>query len=333
MEQMRRGDGYEIGRGLQESKDLRAVMGELLLELDSYPERVTIDPQSVGSNFGEGRSSYKQTTTGFELDNPLKCVLDLPGRPVNEAYMYANIIWTFTGSDDASMIGFYNPRAAKFANDDGVVECAWGPKLFREGEGFPGQVGHVVEILRKDPDSRRGAIDLISMEELVEDRVDISCAMGTQYGLRTMESGTRHLDTITIMRSQSVIGIMPYDLPLMVSLQSMIAAELEVELGTYIHYAFSMHMYTDEYDRLKASGWPEQPAIVRTLPPAPTYRAMRPLFDLENKIRQAALADEVPSLAVPESVAYIDDESEPLFCRRALQAVLGYADTRLSKKN
>ena len=55
----------------------------------------------------------------------------------------------------------------------------------------------------------------------------------------------------TYMRSQSLTGLLGYDLFLFTFLQQILALELSVNLGTYTHMIGSLHAYEDEIDHLR----------------------------------------------------------------------------------
>lgn len=245
---------------------------------------VVTDSASVGSNFGKGRSASREIRPyGFRLNDPLTCILDWPARPVNETYLYANIVWTLRGADDVASIAYYNDRASAFSADGSFMESAWGPKIFGDLGAGKSQFTAAVERLRVDPGSRRAAIDLMTASELVENRLDVSCAFAIHFFVR----GGR-LEALTTMRSQSAIGVMPYDIPLMVAVQAVAAAELRLPLGQYVHYANSMHIYEDELDRVMSAAL--EPPRTKSLAAPGSLASLQPLFEAEKTLRELALA-------------------------------------------
>lgn len=56
------------------------------------------------------------------------------------------------------------------------------------------------------------------------------------------------------MRSQSLVGVFPYDAFLFTMIQEAMALELSVGMGRYIHISDSLHIYDNEIERAKAIG-------------------------------------------------------------------------------
>ena len=68
--------------------------------------------------------------------------------------------------------------------------------------------------------------------------VDAACASSLELLIRD-----GRLDAIVCMRSNDAIWGLPYDVFLFTFLQEMMAIELKVELGSYYHFAGSLHLY------------------------------------------------------------------------------------------
>lgn len=58
------------------------------------------------------------------------------------------------------------------------------------------------------------------------------------------------------MRSQSLVGVFPYDAFLFTMIQEAMALELEleVEMGRYIHISDSLHIYDNEIEKAQTIG-------------------------------------------------------------------------------
>jgi hypothetical protein len=75
---------------------------------------------------------------------------------------------------------------------------------------------------------------------------NMPCAIG--FGLRIISN---RLVLQTVMRSQSLYGVFPYDVFLFTTLQELIANELGLELGWYEHFMLSAHVYQHELKAVK----------------------------------------------------------------------------------
>jgi thymidylate synthase len=87
------------------------------------------------------------------------------------------------------------------------------------------------------------------------------------------------------MRSQSTIGVLPYDVFLFASLQCIAAAELGVGPGDYIHVSGSLHAYEDELELLTLAA--NDAFSCRRLSSLPALATMTELTILESQLRMA----------------------------------------------
>ncbi|GAA0486887.1 hypothetical protein Ade02nite_10790 [Paractinoplanes deccanensis] len=214
---------------------MTAVAGDLL-EADRVAG--VSDARSVGSSYGTAVRPFREILAyTFSLEDPRRVLIDRPARPIHVPYLLANILWTVAGSDAVDEIGYWNPRAMNFSDDGACIRSAPGPRLFGAVEQF----AMARRRLTSDPSTRRAIMLLVDPADLTADTKDIPCIASLQFFLR----GGR-LSAIGTMRSQSAIMVMPYDIPLLTSLQCLMARELGVEVGTYTHHCNSLHFYEEE---------------------------------------------------------------------------------------
>jgi hypothetical protein len=72
---------------------------------------------------------------------------------------------------------------------------------------------------------------------------DVPCACTIQFLIRS-----NRLDAIVNMRSNDAIWGWPYDIFIFTMFQELLACELQVELGSYFHFAGSLHLYEQHFD-------------------------------------------------------------------------------------
>jgi len=167
------------------------------------------------------------------------------GRVLNTAFAAAECVWILSGSNDP-WIYDYNSRLRQYA-DEGVLRGAYGPRL-RSWRGEVDQLEHVVELLRRDPDSRQAVIQLYDPQADAPGHKDIPCTLGWRFQLR---QGRLHM--ATTMRSQDVWTGLPYDLFTFTVLHELVAGWLGVELGEYRHHVDSLHLYETDLDLADAA--------------------------------------------------------------------------------
>lgn len=137
---------------------------------------------------------------------------------------------------------------APYAND-GIFWGAYGARA-------AGDVGEVVKLLKRDPDSRQAVITLFDSDRDLgrPDVKDVPCTLSIQFLLRDQRYGPedgdvrKALHVWVAMRSNDAWLGLPYDLGQFSLLQMAVAQALGAGLGTYTHTVGSMHLYEQNWD-------------------------------------------------------------------------------------
>lgn len=142
---------------------------------------------------------------------------------------------------------------APFAND-GVFWGAYGPRA-------AGDVGEVVKLLKRDPDSRQAVITLFDSDRDLgrPDVKDVPCTLAVQFLLRDVDESDFFRKTLHMwvtMRSNDAWLGLPYDLGQFSVLQFAVAQALGASVGTYTHSAGSMHLYERDWGQAAKIGDP-----------------------------------------------------------------------------
>jgi thymidylate synthase len=189
---------------------------------------------------------------GFALTNPRNRMIANPARKWSLPLAIGEFCWHSSASERLDALSYYAP-AWRSASADGerIVGSNYGVRIFGGANGRS-QWERVRRLLTADPASRRAVLQLYSSDgyDLVESP-DVACTLSCQFVIR---DGRLH--AFVSMRSNDVIWGLPYDAFLFSMLQERLALELGVELGMYIHFASSMHLYQRHYtlaDRILAS--------------------------------------------------------------------------------
>ena len=158
-------------------------------------------------------------------------------------YMLGALAWYFTGRDDVGFISKFSSFWGRISDDGVTNRSAYGAIVFNR-YGFD-QAAQVVDILRRDPCSRRAVINFsVPNPGRFETRDEI-CTIALVFGLRD-----GRLDCTGVMRSNDVWLGTPYDVVFFTELQKHIANELGVGYGKYTHFAVSLHAYMRDIDRV-----------------------------------------------------------------------------------
>jgi thymidylate synthase len=263
----------------------------LLLE-KGEPVPSVLGAKSKASNFGRGdRPWIELRAHQFSVHLTRPQALTSAALPTNLTYLFGLLAWTLDGRDDVDTLAYYRRSAMDFS-DDGMTLCgAFGARLF-DRAGERGQISAVCERLAADPASRRTYASIIGPADNLAETLEYPCAAGIQMFLRDEK-----LHWLTVMRAQQALTILPYDAFLFSCLHQFIASSLGCEVGDYIHFSGTFHIYENE--RALAAQVLGSDTVTVELPAIPAGHGeavARELIELEENIRTAAVAHDEDGL-------------------------------------
>ena len=222
----------------------------------------------------------------FTLRNPRARYTSLAKRKWKLSLAVGEFCWHSSGSDDVAWIAWYAPRWREFSDDNRIVRgSCYGKRVFTRSNGQPTQWERVLSTLRGDPASRRAVLYFDGpAAELMATALDFPCASSLQFLIRE-----NRLHGITSMRSNDVIWGLPYDVFLFTMLQERMAAELGVELGSYYHFAGSLHLY-DHHIPLARAILDDVRGVTQPMPPMEDPRHLDTFLKYESQLRAGSLA-------------------------------------------
>lgn len=234
---------------------------------------------SIGSNFGAACRPTKEILGfTFTILDPRSSIIDRPSRPINVAFALSSLLWAVSGSNRVEDIAFWNSRASNFSDDGRTLRSALGSQLFLE------QFRRATDRLRIDPTTRRAYISLISSQDLTTPTRDVPCTIGLQLMIRDSQ-----LMAVAMMRSQSALLVLPYDISLLTAIQCMAASEIGVHPGPYMHISSSIHFYDEELDLAREVA--EGNVYSVSLPEVPGLQDIKDLALWESQLHQASPYD------------------------------------------
>ena len=187
-----------------------------------------------------GRPTTELTNLSFVLIDPRARVVSVPDRNISRRKLFGRLVWELCGRMDLGSVAYYDDQALRFAGKDGVISTAYGARLKR-------QMPDLIELLTNDPSTRRAVGLILGADDSRTTRLEYPCAISTQYMIRRGK-----LDCVTVMRSQSVWGVLPYDIAMFTLFQEYVAHQLGIGVGTYTHIMTSAHIYGGEVEKAKA---------------------------------------------------------------------------------
>ena len=260
----------------------------------------------------------------FRIMNPRDRLPRVAARNFSLAYFVAETLWYLNADDSTEWISYYAPFWSNISDNNKTANSAYGARIFkthpRIGNGSVVQWDYVKEELRKDPDSRRAVIHIRTPSDSILDSKDVPCTLSLQFFIRENK-----LSLHVSMRSSDIILGLAYDVPAFTTIQEILANELGVELGEYVHTSNSLHCYERDFEMLDAIANTRVFKSFGAMPAYPTVFPVGELIELEDKIRKMTdgeIRDYLPvvvksKFSDPGSLALAEDWSSILLSNRA----------------
>ncbi|MDO2969900.1 thymidylate synthase [Mycobacteroides abscessus] len=196
----------------------------------------------------------------------------------------AELGWYLSGTTDSSMIVHWVSRYGDEVEEDGTIRGAYGPRMF--GTGKNAQFETVLRLLTDSSSSRRAVIQLFDASDLAGPvrYKDVPCTSTLQFFLRDSR-----LHLIVTMRSNDAYVGLPLDVFAFTMLQELMAGELGVEMGRYIHNVGSLHIYdsnTNEIDDFLDEGWQSTDTPMPAMPARSLTSHVPEFLATEQQIRE-----------------------------------------------
>lgn len=176
------------------------------------------------------------------VHNPTLTNFYLPNRKISEKYANAELEWYWSGDNSCENIGKYAKMWLQLSDDGKTNNSAYG-YILEKKYGFD-QIQQIIELLKKDPNSRRAVLNISDPSINRITTKDMQCTIALQFLIRNNE-----LQMTVYMRSNDVYFGLPYDYIYFVSIGQYIANKLNINFGLYTHHATSLHMYLRDVDK------------------------------------------------------------------------------------
>lgn len=177
------------------------------------------------------------------ISHPLERCLIVAHRRNDPFAMIAETMWVLAGRDDLDYLRHYLPRAPDFSDDGRTWRGAYGPRL-RAWDGVD-QLAATLDLLRRDPHTRRAVISLYDPARDFEETKDVPCNNWLHFMVRHEQL---HLNVA--VRSNDIMwgfsGINTFEWSV---LQEMMAFWLGVPTGAATYFISSLHLYDRHYQR------------------------------------------------------------------------------------
>lgn len=181
----------------------------------------------------------------IKIETPGDSIVKSDTNKFKVAGAVSRFIWMMGANNRIKDIEFYWGKGVGNFSDDEIIMPGsnYGARMITPRPGM-NQIESVINRLKTDPTTRRGAISIYHPEDAVRDSRDIPCAFGIFYTIRENK-----LNTTIIMRSNNANFLFPYNIFEFSLLSEVIANEVGVELGELHFQSVSMHLYENDFEK------------------------------------------------------------------------------------
>jgi len=185
----------------------------------------------------------------FEIEDPCDRLLYDETESLNIFQCIGHFLWITQGNFNLESIQYYVPWIETLSSDGYKLIGAYGPRLF--GIEHLNQIEHILAVLDKDPSKRRAVASVylpqFDQHGLVNE--EVPCTLNLQYLIRDYK-----VQSVTYMRSQDALQVLPYDVFIFTMLQEYVKNRLKpkyekFELGKYNHFSGSFHVYQKDLEK------------------------------------------------------------------------------------
>ena len=190
-----------------------------------------------GVKFGDTKALFN---VGFYIENPLDNAIENKERKWNPVYAEAEWQWYLSGDRNIAKLGELYGKVPeiwkRMAFPNGNVNSNYGWQWRRND-----QIDYVVNLLRNEPETRQATISIYDGKEHDTFAFDTPCTYAVQFTIIN-----NRLNMCVVMRSNDLWYGFCNDQYCFSRMQEMVCNELNIELGTYYHFAHNMHLYNDK---------------------------------------------------------------------------------------
>ena len=190
-----------------------------------------------GIKFGDTKALFN---VGFYITDPKDRKIYNIERKWNEDYAEAEWEWYLSGDKSIHKLGDIYGKVPeiwkRMADELGHVNSNYGWQWKRNN-----QIDMVEQMLRQNPDTRQACISIYDGKEISGYAFDTPCTYAIQFTIVNNK-----LDMCVTMRSNDLWYGFCNDQYQFSMLQEMMSNRLNIDTGTYYHFAHNMHLYNDK---------------------------------------------------------------------------------------
>lgn len=200
----------------------------------------------------KGTTLYEISNVMLELSNPINNLVTLAPRRLSTRYAAGELAFYLAGSDSLSFISHYSKFWRNLSDDGTRVHSCYGKRLLKESAKGETQIGYVIKQLTARRDTKKAVALIYKERDTNASTKDNPCTMYLHFCIRD-----EALNLTVQMRSNDVWYGLPYDAFFFTVLQQIVLAQINaitdgspIRLGTYSHFANSLHVYEKDWERV-----------------------------------------------------------------------------------
>ena len=190
-----------------------------------------------GIDFADTKALFN---VGFYITDPMDNRIINRERNWKLDYAEAEWQWYLSGNRNIAKLGKLYGKVPeiwkRMADADGNVNSNYGWQWERTS-----QLDIVIQMLKDNPKTRQAAISIYDAKEISDYTNDTPCTYAVQF---TILHG--RLNMCVTMRSNDLWYGFCNDQYCFSELQRLVSKQLNIEQGTYYHFAHNMHLYNDK---------------------------------------------------------------------------------------
>lgn len=267
-------------------------------EFETFDEALLFSIKQITSN-GELTSPRNIDTMeilnySFLLKNPRARLVNIKARKWSFPYALGELCWHLNASNKLDDILYYSRVWSGFSQDKKtILASCYGNKIFGHQKNKNSAWQNIIELIKKDQDTRRAVFILNRDDDLFGN--DVSCIISIQFIVRNNK-----LNCITNMRSNDIIWGLCYDVFFITFLQELLAKELGLELGWYSHNAASLHLYKRHMEMAKNIIHEGLPKNIKTMKPIKDTSFLSSFLRIEKALREGYYLSDAELISIPE---------------------------------
>jgi len=190
-----------------------------------------------GCRFADTRALFN---VGFTILEPKARIITSEHRDWKHKYAEAEWQWYLSGDRNIAKLGEIYGKVPeiwkRMADKKGNVNSNYGWQWMRNN-----QIDKVVNILKNYRETRQAAISIYDGKEIDKYKYDTPCTYAIQFTIVENK-----LNMCVTMRSNDLWYGFCNDQYQFSKLQELIANRINIEIGTYYHFAHNFHLYNDK---------------------------------------------------------------------------------------